>query len=208
MNQLNKIDQLLKQLAKQAQSYDQHNKIPPLADNTLFDPQLFKTQSRQLMDYVNESQQLLRHVKHSISSKSANTLIQFQCDKLVDQCQAIKKALSSQSQRTKSYRQDKAFKSKTFANKQQKSNDFAWLAQRIMGNSQQLYHELSKHHGYKQKLELRITQLNTQLNQCAMEQKIALQQEVLRQQKRLGQCNKAIYFIEQKIERIESGKTR
>ena len=52
----------------------------------------------------------------------------------------------------------------------------------------------------------KIAQLNQQLMRCLPDQKIAVQQSILTVYKRLGQCNKAIYFIEQKIERLQSGK--
>ncbi|MGB0836217.1 MAG: primosomal replication protein PriC [Psychrobium sp.] len=205
--ELNKIREVLSKLATDAQIYDQTNIIPDLARKALFEDRLFKSQSRQLSHYVKESQALVIHVQALIDSNSANSIIAFQCEKLVDQCQAIKKALSSQELQGRSYKIDKASKAKRFAKKQQNSPDnFKWLAQKIMSNSQHLYQELSKHHEYRSRFNQRIHQLNEQLAKANQGEKIGLQQEILKLQKRLGQCNKAIYFIEQKIENLEKGK--
>lgn len=207
MKELIKLDQLLTSLTEQAKNYDRHNKIPTMAHKPYFEPMLFKTQSSRLNDYVVESKALLAQIQKYISDDASKTLIEFQCNKLVDQCQAIKKSLSSQSQRFNNYQQDKTSKAKFFANKQNSAeNNFSWLTQKVVHNSRLLYEELSKHHGYQQKLNARIGQLNQQLTQCPSNDKIKLQQEILRQHKRLGQCNKAIYFIEKKIQQLESGK--
>ena len=207
VNELKKLDTLLISLAKQANAYDMHNKIPRLQNKPFFVPMLFKTQSGQLSDYVAESRALLSQVTQYVEDKSSKTLIEFQCNKLVEQCQAIKKALSSETQRFNNYQQDKTSKAKFFANKQRKANtDFSWLTQKVINSSRELYLELSKHHGYRQKLSEKINQLSNQLAHCSANDKIALQQQILRQHKRLGQCNKAIYFIEQKIAQLESGK--
>ncbi len=207
MNELVKISQLLSEFSKQAASYDQSNKIPTLANKAYFEAQLFKSQSRQLISYVYESQELLQQIQKLIDANAAKAMIAFQCDKLVDQCQAIKKALGSQSQRTNSYRQDKRLKAQAHQQKAQKNNpEYAWLTQKIIGSSQKLYQELSKHHEYRQTFDQKIAKLNQQLMSCPPEQKIVLQQSILTVYKRLGQCNKAIYFIEQKIERLQSGK--
>lgn len=205
--ELNKIREVLSKLATDAQIYDQTNIIPDLARKALFEERLFKSQSRQLSHYIKESQALVIHVQALIDSNSANSIIAFQCEKLVDQCQAIKKALTSQELQGRSYKIDKANKAKQFAKKQQNSGDnFKWLAQKIMSNSQYLYQELSKHHEYRSRFNQRIHQLNEQLAKANQDEKIGLQQEILKLQKRLGQCNKAIYFIEQKIENLEKGK--
>ena len=92
--------------------------------------------------------------------------------------------------------------------KQQQTGSFAWIAGNIISNSVELYQELSKHHGYQQKLELKINQLDQQLSLCPINKKLPLQKDILKQHKRLGQCRKAIYFIEQKIELLEHGKLR
>lgn len=207
MNSLQKISKVLDKLATEAKAYDQTNVIPALARQALFEERLFKSQSRQLLHYVLESQQLLTHVRSLIEGNTSNTIIAFQCEKLVDQCQAIKKALSSQYQQGQSYQLDKASKAKTFQKKQQNQGDnFKWLAQKIMKNSQQLYQELSKHHEYRSRFNQRIHQLGERLDQAPIKDKLAIQQEILQLQKRLGQCNKAIYYIEQKIENYEKGK--
>jgi len=207
LNELTKLDSLLNALGQQAAAYDQHNKIPRFHSKPFFVAMLFKTQSGQLSDYVRESQSLLDQVNEYIKNKSSETLIEFQCNKLVEQCQAIKKVLTSETQRFDNYQQDKTSKAKYFAKKQQKSaNNFSWLTHRVVNNSRALYLELSKHHGYRQKLSDKIARLTKQLNETPASDKITMQQEILRQHKRLGQCNKAIYFIEQKIATLESGK--
>ncbi len=209
IDSLNKIANVLKKLAVDATEYDKSNTIPKLAEHALFEQNLFKSQSRQLIYYVKESQELLNQVNSMIDKKSSNSMIAFQCAKLVDQCQAIKKALGSQNQRKESYQIDKKAKAIYFEKKRQTSdNNFEWLAKKVMVNSQQLYQELSKHHEYRQRFEQKISQLNHQLEQSASQDKIVKQHEILQLQKRLGQCNKAIYFIEQKIENFEKGKRR
>lgn len=208
---LNKIVRVLDSLAIDAVAYDKSNTIPKLAEHALFEQQLFKSQSRQLIHYVKESQTLLNQVNKLIDNKSSNSIVAYQCQKLVDQCQAIKKALSSQNQRVQSYQIDKKSKAKFFEKKRQASggdDNFKGLAQKIMFNSQQLYQELSKHHDYRQRFEQKIGQLNRLLDQSKSQDKMAKQHEILQLQKRLGQCNKAIYFIEQKIDNYEKGKRR
>lgn len=209
INSLDKITNTLNKLAIEAAEYDKSNTIPKLADHLLFEQNLFKSQSRQLLHYVKESQALLNQINNMIEKKSSNSIMSFQCNKLVDQCQAIKKALGSQSQRTESYQIDKQAKAIYFEKKRKTNdNNFQWLAKKVMINSQQLYQELSKHHEYRQRFEQKINQLNYYLEQSKSQDKIAKQHEILQLQKRLGQCNKAIYFIEQKIENFEKGKRR
>lgn len=207
---LNKIVKVLDSLAIDAVVYDKSNTIPKLAEHALFEQQLFKSQSRQLIHYVQESQALLNQVNKLIENKSSNSLIAHQCQKLVDQCQAIKKALSSQNQRVQSYQIDKKAKARFFEKKRQASggDDFKDLAKKVMFSSQQLYQELSKHHDYRQRFEQKIGQLTLLLEQSQPQDKMAKQHEILQLQKRLGQCNKAIYFIEQKIDDVEKGKRR
>lgn len=207
IKQLTEIEQLLQQLSQQALHYEQRTKIPSLANRPIFDDKLFKSQSPRLTDYVNESFSVLNDIRTLIAKKSSPSLLQYQCSKLVDQCQAIRKALASQQQRNTSYLQDKASRKHVALKKQQRQgSSFSWLAHNIIANSVELYQELSKHHGYQQKLELKINQLDQQLSHCNIQDKLAQQQEILKQHKRLGQCRKAIYFIEQKIELLESGK--
>lgn len=207
IKQLTEIEQLLQQLSQQALQYDQRSKIPTMVNRPIFDDKLFKSQSPRLSDYVNESFSLLEDVRQHLTKKSPASLLQFQCNKLVDQCQAIRKALASQQQRNVSYQQDKATrKSVAIKKQQQKGESFSWIANSIIANSVELYQELSKHHGYQQKLELKINQLEQQLLHCNVQDKLAFQKEILAQHKRLGQCRKAIYFIEQRIELLETGK--
>jgi len=207
MNEINKLERLIESLATQAIAYDRSNKIPQLASRPYFVAMLFKCQSSQLGDYVDETRGLLAQVKHYIAGNSAKTLIEFQCNKLVEQCQAIRKVLSSQTQRYNNYRQDKTSKAKFFANKQKNGgSNFNWLSQKVVHNSRLLYEELSKHHGYQEKLNAKISQLSHQLDSCPTDKKIDMQKQILHQHKRLGQCNKAIYFIEKKIQQLESGK--
>lgn len=204
---LDKIANILEKLAIDAIEYDKSNAIPNLSDRALFEQNLFKSQSRKLIHYVNESQELLTQVNNMIDKNSGKSIIAFQCQKLVDQCQAIKTALASQQQRTSNYQIDKKAKAKYFDKKRQSNdNNFEWLAKKVMVNSQQMYQELSKHHEYRQRFEQKIGQLNNQLEQSSSQDKIMKQHDILQLQKRLGQCNKAIYFIEQKIENFEKGK--
>jgi len=211
INSLNKIAKVLEHLAGDAMAYDRSNAIPKLAEKAFFEHKLFKSQSRQLLDYVKESQELLNQVNKLINNKSSNSIVAFQCEKLVDQCQAIKKALGTQNQRAQNYQIDKKAKAKFFEKKRQASGEnegFKGLAQKVMFSSQQLYQELSKHHDYRQRFEQKIGQLTLQLEQAPQQDKISKQHEILQLQKRLGQCNKAIYFIEQKIENYQKGKRR
>ena len=154
IDQLIEIERLLNKFSEQAIAYDRRSKIPSLANRPIFDDKLFRARSVQLNDYVAECVTLLNDVRRHIERKSPNSLIQFQCQKLVDQCQAIQKALTSQQQRNTSYQQDKATR-KHFAIKRQQrqGNSFSWLTSNIMANSVELYQELSKHHGYQQTLE-------------------------------------------------------
>lgn len=208
IKQLAEIETLIQQLSQQALSYDQRSKIPTLAHRPMFDDKLFKSRSPRLIDYVNESLALLDDMQHLASNKSATSLLQYQCNKLVDQCQAIRKALTSQQQRNTSYQQDKATRKQAAIKKQQRQgSDFSWLAKNAMFNSVELYQELSKHHDYLQKFESKIAELELKLNRCAIGDKLVLQQQILKIHQRQGKCRKAIYFIEQKIERLESGKT-
>ncbi|NRA84021.1 MAG: primosomal replication protein [Gammaproteobacteria bacterium] len=207
INQLTEIEQLLQQFSQQAVEHDRRSKIPSLANRPIFDDKLFKAHSVKLSAYVAESILLLNEIRNHLAKKSPARLIQFQCEKLVDQCQAIKKALSSNQQRNTAYQQDKATRKHVAVKRQQRQgNSLTWLAGNIMSNSVELYQELSKHHGYQQTLELKINQLEQQLQRCITKDKIAMQQLILKQHKRLGQCHKAIYFIEQRIELLETGK--
>ncbi|NRA71151.1 MAG: primosomal replication protein [Gammaproteobacteria bacterium] len=206
--QLSEIERLLAQLSQKSTQYDLKSKIPSLAHRPIFDDKLFKNQSPRLYDYVSESYRLLEEIRSLISHKSATSLLQYQCNKLVDQCQAISKALASQQQRNASYQHEKATRKTVAIKKQQQTGSFAWIAGNIISNSVELYQELSKHHGYQQKLELKINQLDQQLSLCPINKKLPLQKDILKQHKRLGQCRKAIYFIEQKIELLEHGKLR
>jgi len=204
---LTKIKNILNKLFVDASEYDKANSIPKLTEHTLFEQNLFNSQSRQLIAYVKESQALLHQVNNMIEKGASNSIISFQCAKLVDQCQAIKKALSSQEQRKETYQIDKKAKAIYFEKKRQSSDtNFQWLAKKMMINSQQLYQELSKHHEYRQRFQQKIGQLNALLEQSNTDDKIAKQHDILQLQKRLGQCNKAIYYIEQKIENFEKGK--
>jgi len=209
LNELVKLDSLLLILAQQASTYDRHNKVPRHKNKPYFPPMLFNTRSGKLSDYVAESRILLTQVTDYIKNESSKALIEFQCNKLVEQCQAIKKVLSIEAPRVNNDQQNKTRSVKYLANRQQKSTGgFSWLTQRAINNTRELYLELSKHHGYRQKLSDKIQQLTTLETSTDTNDKTAIEQLILQQHKRLEQCNEAIHFIEKKIDQLEDTQNK
>jgi len=210
IKQLGEIDQLLQRLAQQATNYDQQNKTPsfgkqpsgnqaltnrplaykPLINKPRFNKSLFKSKSPNLADYVNESFCLLNDVRELVTTNSDTSLLQYQCNKLVDQCQAIRKALTNQQQRENS--------------SQIYSTNRKPVTKSVMPSRVELYQELSKHHDYQQKFEGKIHQQEQQLASAPIDEQPMRQQEILKLHQRLGQCRKAIICIEKNIQRLES----
>lgn len=212
--ELERINTLLTRLHAQAETYDQDkNNLRRSFHASLFNEQLFKSSGKRLVPFVEEAITLLNQLQHQVDKKSPQSLVRYQCDKLLDQCKALTLALNSSNQQQKASARDqqvrKAVALRRHRNQpQQKNNKFEWLSNSIMANSHELYQELSKHHGYERKLSDKIASLESQLANYQGADKIGLQQTILKQHQRLGQCRKAIYFIEQKIQQMEKGRTR
>jgi len=191
--QLDEIEHLLQLLAQQAVSYDR--RIALTNHRPVFDSQLFTAKSAKLSDYINESLSLLDKVRTLTASESSTSLLQHQCSKLVDQYQAISTILANQQAVTNHKPQ----------RQQRKASDLS-VNKSVKPSRVELYQELSKHHDYQQKFELKINQLEQQAAHGPLNEKPARQREILKLHQRLGQCRKAIVCIEKNIEQLENGK--
>lgn len=129
---LEQITTVLDKLSTEAHQYDKDQQTSKHPKKIKLKQPLFQSQSYQLTFYVQESQALLANINGLINGEHSNSLIAFQCDKLVAQCQAIKKVLT---QKTKT------------------------LAHQTLSERKNLAIKLSKHHEYRQRFETKIRQL-------------------------------------------------
>ncbi len=205
MNSLNRLSAKLDELRARAESVDQQVKklsVSQKARLYWFSTELFTTDSLELTEYIDETQQQLNQIK---------VLPGNQEDKKAWLAEQVAEKVSALVNLFRSV--DIKLNSLKFTPRKKKpvDNVYKQAAQKIMASGQELYSELSQHHEFERRLNDMIVQRQIQLDNASDEQQLQLRKEVMALHQRLSRCRKAISGIEEKIdwyERKESRKNR
>lgn len=187
------LERQLTQLAGQAVLVDRKFGNTPPAD--WFATRLFQTHSPHLLDYVQESQQVLHRVQQMPSNHPGFRLL---LDKLVLQLDALTRAFATAGLREKETRRrrrpkaDATAKSPTPASaERQRAGE---LLKQLGGTTHALYEKLSEYHEFERRLLQMIDEATRTTDDVPRQ--LALHA-------RLGRCRKAIAELEAEIQWVE-----
>lgn len=206
---LQKLRQQLKQLEQEVLQHDQsqsEQNLRLLAHLERFDQALFQQSGGKLYPCVAQLEHSLQQLEKQLATGISAPVLQASCERLSDRFVALKRAISTTSIDLKAQQQNKNSKKVAYQRKmQQRHTDsgFGWIAAEVMRNSHQLYEELNKHFNWEKKIQFKIEQLQAQLDNCHITEKIAVQNDLLAMHKRLGKCRQAIHYIEERIQLFE-----
>lgn len=231
-------DKLLQQLRLQhkllAQDVLKHDARLPKADQRLlqdierFNSELFIQQGAKLTPCLEQAKKSINQLNKLLTTHASAAIINASCERIMDQFSAIRRALKTTDLNLKSAQQLKATKIAMAKKRRKKEHDasgFSWIAANVMQSSHKLYEELTKHQNWVTKFEQKIEYLQSELenchylensrdsknkttNQVGRELKIKKQNEILNLHRRLGQCRKAISYIEERIQLLERPNSR
>lgn len=182
----------LTQLAGQAVLVDRKFGNAPPAD--WFATKLFQTHSPHLLDYVQESQQLLQRLQQMPAESSG---FRFLLDKLVQQIDALSRAFAAAGLREKEAsrrRRSKTVAAKPAAATTAERQRAGELLRQLGGTTHALYEKLAEYHEF----ERRLLQMVEDAARGAddVPRQLALHA-------RLGRCRKAIAELESEIQWVE-----
>nr|WP_250885599.1 primosomal replication protein [Shewanella jiangmenensis] len=200
------------QLKKLEQEVLQHDAaLPPqsrklLQDTERFNDELFLQHGAALYPCIAQIEKDIRALEKRLQlNLSAGTIVAA-CARINDRFSAVKRALGTTAIGVKAQAQAKDSARKRMASRQHQQHDnsgFAWIAASVMQNSHQLYDELNKHLNWARKIESKLGELETMLENCHGADKIKAQNEILLMHRRLGKCRQAISYIEDRIQAFE-----
>ncbi|KFZ38051.1 prepilin peptidase [Shewanella mangrovi] len=212
MNTAQLIEKLKQQLKQLEQEVLQHDQAQSAKDLRLlehlerFEQTLFHQSGGKLYPCIAQLETSLRQLEKQLAAGISPALLQASCERIADRFVALKRAISTTAIDLKAQQQNKNSKKVVYQRKmQQRHTDagFGWIAAEVMRNSHQLYEELNKHLNWEKKIQFKIEQLQAQLDNCHITEKIAVQNDLLAMHKRLGKCRQAINYIEDRIQLFE-----
>jgi primosomal replication protein N'' len=212
MNTQQLLNKLRTQLAALEQEVLLHDsKLQPgqrklLQDTERFNNELFIQSGAQLAPCIAQIAKSIGQLEKLIRLKLAPETIEASCIRIQDRFTAVKRALATTGLDMKSVRQQKASARARFQQGQQQSHadsGFGWIAGSVMQHSHQIYEELNKHLNWAKRIEQKIVEMESRLENCHSADKIALQNEILSMHRRLGKCRQAISYIEDRIQALE-----
>lgn len=211
-----KYDGLLSRLRSQLKTLEQevlqHDASLPahsrklMQDTERFNDELFIQHGAQLYPCIGQIEKDIKQLEQRLKlNLNASTIIAA-CERINDRFSAVKRALATTGIGVKAAAQAKDSARKRILASQERRHDnsgFAWIAAGVMQNSHQLYEELNKHLNWARKIESKIEQMETILENCHGTDKIKTQNEILLMHRRLGKCRQAISYIEDRIQAFE-----
>lgn len=212
MKNHNLIEKLRAQLKTLERDILRHDQSLPTKEAKLlqalerFNPELFLLSGGKLAPCIAQISKNISHLEQQLNLNLNAAVIAYSCDKIQDQFTALKRALATTTISVTDAQQTQLSKRSKWLKKQKNQHQqtgFDWIAAGIMQNSHQLYEELNKHVNWAKKIKHKIEQLESQLNTCPATSKITLQQQILNMHQRLGKCQRAISYIEERIQLLE-----
>ncbi|QSX31252.1 primosomal replication protein [Shewanella cyperi] len=212
MNRAQLIDKLKEQLAQLEQEVLRHDAaLAPqqrklIQDVERFNDGLFIQSGAQLAPCIGQIAKDIKQLEQRLALGLSAATIVASCERIQDRFTAVKRALTTTGINLKSAtqaRQSARNRSHQRQKQAHNSSGFDWIAAGVMQNSHQLYEELNKHLNWARKIESKIAQLETGLDNCHSADKIKLQNEILLMHRRLGKCRQAISYIEDRIQAFE-----
>ncbi|QSX42037.1 primosomal replication protein [Shewanella cyperi] len=212
MNRAQLIDKLKEQLAQLEQEVLRHDAaLAPqqrklIQDVERFNDGLFIQSGAQLAPCIGQIAKDIKQLEQRLTLGLSAATIVASCERIQDRFTAVKRALTTTGINLKSAtqaRQSARNRSHQRQKQAHNSSGFDWIAAGVMQNSHQLYEELNKHLNWARKIESKIAQLETGLDNCHSADKIKLQNEILLMHRRLGKCRQAISYIEDRIQAFE-----
>ncbi len=208
MNSIERLTQVLKDLAIEAKQIDTNNTQNKshrlIENNNLFSPTLFFSQSDRYLPYVEEIERRLAEFIRLVATNKIE-LSKALLTHLEQQIFAISNALQANStihQAAKlSFDANKKIRIKKAKAKQ--VNTYRDLAKKLVLSSHQLYQKLTEHHEFERRLMDMLSEKERQRLESKKHESEKLSVEVLTLNQRLGRCRKAISAIQREIELAE-----
>ncbi|MGB0894929.1 MAG: primosomal replication protein [Parashewanella sp.] len=217
MNQSQLIVTLKKQLDKLQQEVLQHDarlekdQTKLLQHTDRFNSALFNQSGAKLSPCIAQIRKSIEQLEKRLQVGLNKAAIEVSCQQIQDQFSAAKRAIHTTGINLKAEQHKKSIIRNRYLKKQQKQHSdsgFDWIASNVMHNSHQMYEELNKHLNWASRMKQKIKELELQLESSAASDKLKLQHEILTMHKRLGKCNQAISYIEERIQLLEKPNYR
>ncbi|MGI2855048.1 primosomal replication protein [Shewanella algae] len=212
MNTNQLVQRLREQLRQLEQEVLQHDASLPAAQRKLlqdterFNSELFIQHGAQLYPCVEQLHKSIDQLEKQLRHQLAQHTIALSCERIQDRFVALKRALDTTGLNARIQKLQQASKRQSYQQRQgrrHQESGFGWIAAGVMQNSHQLYEELNKHLNWAQKIEQKIEQLQSKLENCHSTDKIPVQNDILLMHRRLGKCRQAISYIEDRIQAFE-----
>ncbi|USD36438.1 MULTISPECIES: primosomal replication protein [Ferrimonas] len=195
------LRQRFAQLKQQVQDYDrQLNQSTEKALNHShrFHQGLFEQTGASLSQCIAQMDKDMTALERLSHHPGSEATFEYLCQQFSDRYQAVTQAMAATGvqvagTKLKSRRQWQ----------QRPHNQYQWIAQSVMSNSNGAYAELRKHQNWASRLEQKIRELEQKLDLHQGQEKIKLQNDILATHKRLGQCRQAMTYIEERIAQLE-----
>lgn len=201
---IDKIHAQLQSLKEQTAALDERNRYvrsDRFKYRDIFNTQLFRCESTELLDYVIEAEQnfhtLLNGGQYAAHLNALG-------EKLTDQIAALSQALRSNEVARKELKYQRSQSKKRYSQKNKNQNKNQQAAKFFMKNSHQLHQELAENLEFERRLNEMIFERQAKMQQASQQTASHLQREILALHQRLGKCRRAITAVEERIQLSES----
>ncbi len=191
MVQLEQLNNKLQQLKLQAEHRDLQGERSAYAKTAILDER-FSCRSDLFVDYVNELERDLQRIDQLSHKTQDMDLLKLYCDRFVGKFAMLKAKISPINRQPQ---------------QQQRIQNWQRRLDQVMkaGNRSELQQKLAQQKDFEQQLELKLAEKNQVLKRSNNKTDTArLGAEILSLKKRLGECQKTTWKLEQKIRQIES----
>ncbi|WP_163934177.1 primosomal replication protein [Paraferrimonas sp. SM1919] len=212
-NAIDRLYQQLKQLEQQALNHDaalNEDSAKLLANHSRFNHSLFEQHGAKLGPCIKQIEGDIKRLERLLNRGTTGPLALSLMGQIEDKFKALSTALVTTKLDIKNQIYSRNSKRKSYQAKvaaHHSNNPYHWIAATVMQSSHSMHQELAKHQHWLEKLEDKAKEQQRTLDFCRDDQKIKLQQDILQTHKRIGQCRKAMDYLQQNIYRIE-GKYR
>lgn len=186
----------LQQLKLQAEHRDLQGERSAYAKTAVLDER-FSCRSDLFVDYVNELEQDLKRIDLLSHKTKDMDLLKLYCDRFVGKFAMLQAKISQLSRQQQQQAQPQ----------QQRIQNWQRRLDQVMkaGDRSELQQKLAQQKHFEQQLEQKLTEKNQLLNRSNNKTDTArLSAEILSLKKRLGECQKTTWKLEQKLRQIES----
>lgn len=194
--ELAKLSAKLQQLKVQAEHRDLQGERSAYAKTAVLDER-FSCRSDLFVDYVNELEQDLQRINRLSGKTQDMDLLKLYCDRFVGKFAMLQGKISQLSRKQQSQSLPQ----------QQRIQNWQRRLDKVMktGDRAELQQKLAQQNYFEQQLEQKLAEKNQVLNRSNSKTDTArLSAEILSLKKRLGECQKTTWKLEQKLRQIES----